>query len=60
MKYIIIQSDRIEGLGQAVNDYISQGWQPQGGVATSTLTLGGEPYTMYAQAMTLAATPQPT
>jgi hypothetical protein len=49
MKYTILQSTKLEELIALVNQHISVGWLPLGGVSTSTAIMAT---TLFCQAMT--------
>lgn len=53
-EYLIIQSSSIVPLGEAVNEKISEGWKPLGGVAIAHDRFQGM---VFAQAMVKDAAP---
>ena len=60
MKYDIITADSAKYLGESVNEMLARGWQLQGGVSVSLSETDEYRHQIWAQAMTLAETPQPT
>ena len=60
--YIIIRNSHMQVLSAEVNSWINQGYLPQGGISTTTITINstnatfdrnGDLYLMYTQAMIL-------
>lgn len=53
--YKTLEDDSAEGIDKKVNEYIEQGWQPQGGISKSAMMWDGVICEFYAQAMVLIA-----
>lgn len=44
MKYGMVWSDSPENLAKRVNEYLNQGWKPQGGIAVTMTSFGRESF----------------
>lgn len=53
--YKTLEDDSAEGIDKRVNEYIENGWQPQGGQSKSVIVWDGVICEFYAQAMVLIA-----